>query len=714
MKKLMKNLRTFPLLLLSVICFISFNCSKDEIDLGEAYVKIPDPNKIVKTDSGEMPVNQFAVIMKDDYGKEDAEKIAKEYGGSVVGEIEFINLFQIETGFSKEDELKKALSEVSKKEGVENALSNGAIYLRMAESISCDPLDDPIYEEPGFSVPYDMINLKDAWKYIKACGIELSEVNVGVNDDPLRNYSSELYIRGDEELNKKVDDRINEGKSFTSETVIRTDQKGGTPGGGHSNEVINILAANSKNGGISGVASVLGTKLKIKHIDSFTGSGMFKQNYEAPSDSNDVTQYRRNGKSYTCSALKDLQKQVENGSQIINCSFGTTDTELIKAYKKFLKKMAEKHPDVIFIGAAGDNNTELNGENDSWGNNLPNLVTVGMIDENGEKRQGTNYAGPDGEITISVNGSVNGNWGATSYCAPQVTGVIALMKAVNPELTAAQIKEIIRKTSSKEINGKQVDPRMGGCLKAADAVLWVINDMREKKGLEPPKLTKEYLTNLASLELKATDGPKDFTVTASAKEVSEKGTTFSIDVSGSNYVLKGDQTKSLSSAGSVTWDITLGEDSDEVTVKVKRLDTDGCAYIVLGGELKTEDLVGVWNGNVVGVNWSASSDLVRQYAEGQIEPEMGKQKHLTLNVNYINEGAVGISLNVTGGKPIPTQTFSFSDGKLNSKFNAHTNNYTYEATVEQRGSKLVLTGTWASVNDMIKMNGTWTAEKDKK
>lgn len=288
------------------------------------------------------------------------------------------------------------------------------------------------------------------------------------------------------------------------------------------------------------------------------------------------------------------------------------------------------------------------------------------------------------------------------------------MKSINPELTAAQIKEIIKKTATKEINGKQVDPRMGGCLNAADAVLWVINDMREKKGLKPPKLSKEYLINLSSLELKATDGPKDFTVTATVREVSEKGTTLSIDVSGSNYALKGDQTKTISSAGSVTWEITLGEDSDELTVKVKRLDTDGCAYIVLGGELKTEDLVGVWNGNVVGVNWSASSDLIRQYSAQTIEPEMGKQKDLTLNVTYISESAVGISLSVAGGKPIPTQTFSFSEGKLNSKFNAHMNNYTYEATVEQKGSKLVLTGTWASVNNMIKMNGTWTAEIEKK
>jgi len=376
--------------------------------------------------------------------------------------------------------------------------------------------------------------------------------------------------------------------------------------------------------------------------------------------------------------------------------------------------MAEKHPDVIFIGAAGDNDTELDGDNDSWGSKLPNLITAGMIDENGEKKRGINYGGPDGEITISVNGSVNGNWGATSYCAPQVTGVIALMKSIDPKLTAAQIKDIIKKTATKEINGKQVDPRMGGCLNAADAVLWVINDMREKKGLEPPKLTKEYLTNLASLELKATDGPKDFTVTASAKEVSEKGTTFSIDVSGSNYVLKGDQTKSLNSAGSVSWNISLGENSDEITVRVKRMDTDGCAYIVLGGELKTEDLVGVWKGNLKGENWSAENDLVRQYSESQLDAEMGVPKPMTLNVTYISEEAVGISFDVAGGNPISTQKFSFSDGKLSAKFFAHTSNYTFDASVRQSGNKLVISGTWASSNNMVKTNGSWTAEKDKK
>jgi len=710
MKNLIKNFYISLLFIFPVIFLISFNCSTEKIDLGLAYSKDPDSNKVLHTEFGKIPVNQFAVILKEGYGKKEADEIAQEYGGTVVGEIEFINLFQIENNFSKEEELVKAITEISKKEGVENALINGAVYADDIESISCDPLDDEVYKKDSMGAAYNMINLKEAWYYIKASGLDLNDVKVGVNDSKLGGLSEEIY--GDVKI------AGNDAEDVTN-----------TTNSNHSNGVINIIGADSKNGGTSGVASVLGNKLNINLINI----SKKKKYSETISDPNNIFQYQYKDKSYTINTLVDFKRQIESGSKIINCSFGMDPDdsdemrEIYTCYKKFFEKMAVEHPDVIFIKSAGNQGTGISSSNREMCDNLPNVISVGALDVNGNPADYSNYSkNPgDGSLTLSAcgyNATETTKDGilrdqGTSYSAPQVTGVIALMKSLNPELSAARIKDILMETASKTVNGKKVDPKMGaGCLNAADAVFWVIKDLWAQKGLKPNPLTKEYLLNLSSLELSATGGPNDFIVTATIKGAGEKGATFSIDVTGSNYVLKGEQMQSLKTAGSVSWDITLGENSEGVTVKVKRLDTDRCAFVVLGGEIKAEDLVGQWDGTVVLTGWSSPNALIKQYSAKVIDPEVGKPKSLTLDITFIDENNVGIALSVKNGKPIPAKTFSFEKEKLHSEFYFDVHNYTYDAVVEKQGNKLKLKGTWSTVtyNKTVYMNGTWEAELNKK
>ncbi len=699
-----------------LFCLTFSNCSKDNSDLGLSYVKDPDTNKVMQTNFGVIPVNQFVIIMDEDYDKSDADEIAQKYGGSVVGEVEYVNLYQIETAFSTEEELRKALNEVSGKEGVIQAVINGDVYLRTEEYLSCDPLDDPVYKNVKASMAFDMMNLKDAWKYIKAGGIELSEVKVGVIDDGIYSTSREIYVKGNNEFEDDVKGRESSGMVSRSEISVTTEQEGLSEGrAGHSNRVIGIIAANNKNGGLSGVASVLGNKLKVTHMGSIKSGNV----EEAATDTSDITQFHSKGKSYFCTILADLKKQVEQKSKVINCSFGTTsykDKDVAKAFRRFLDKMAVEHPDVVFVAAGGNDNHELTGDDDFWGSKSPNLITVGAVKEDGSKANFSNYAGPDGEITISTYEATATEMGiesATSFCAPQVTGVVALLKSLNPGLSANEIKEILKRTATKEINGKKIDTNIGGGhLNASEAVLEVINDVRKKKGLKP--LTKQHLIDLATIELVATGGPEDFTVTATVKAVSDKGTTLEIEVGGSNFALKGDHAKTLSDAGSVSWDLSLGKGSGGVTVKVKRLDTDGCGIVILGGELKTEDLVGEWTGTLTPAGWSASNDMIRQRSAGVIEATIGKPKSLTFNITLIDEASVGIALHVAGGTPISAQRFSFEKGKLHSEFFAQKNNFVYDAAVDQQGKKLVLTGFWSMINSAVSMNGSWEGSLEKK
>lgn len=98
-------------------------------DLGMATVKDPDPEMMIESEVlGIVPANQVGIILAAGLTRQDAQKIATELGASVVGEIEFINFYQLETKDSTEDELLDSLEKASKIEGVELAFPNGAIF----------------------------------------------------------------------------------------------------------------------------------------------------------------------------------------------------------------------------------------------------------------------------------------------------------------------------------------------------------------------------------------------------------------------------------------------------------------------------------------------------------------------------------------------------------------------------------------------------------
>jgi len=120
-----------------------------ELNLGKAIVKDPDPKMIVESEVlGPVPANQVGLILTSELTGKDAQKIAEELSASVVGEIEFINFYQLETKDTTEVELLATIEKASKIKGVELAFPNGAIFSQATiEGSSCSPLNDPLYTE---------------------------------------------------------------------------------------------------------------------------------------------------------------------------------------------------------------------------------------------------------------------------------------------------------------------------------------------------------------------------------------------------------------------------------------------------------------------------------------------------------------------------------------------------------------------------------------
>lgn len=91
-----------------------------------SYYKTPDASLVGDTDEwGAVPLNQLIIVFDDDVGKSEAKKIIQQLGGVIVGEIEMINLYQIETEGRTETELSRLLETTLAMSGVETAFPNG-------------------------------------------------------------------------------------------------------------------------------------------------------------------------------------------------------------------------------------------------------------------------------------------------------------------------------------------------------------------------------------------------------------------------------------------------------------------------------------------------------------------------------------------------------------------------------------------------------------
>ncbi len=311
-------------------------------------------------------------------------------------------------------------------------------------------------------------------------------------------------------------------------------------------------------------------------------------------------------------SLVHLNRLVQSGATIINASYGAYESKCgpltAEAYNKYLKKVAEKNPEVIFISAAGNDNTGLKENTDFWTGKHDNVINVTAVNEDGSKDSASNYSEEEGTVDVSAPtyaaAHVEGQYqsknrkdrtgakvriaSGTSFAAPYVTSTVAVMKSINPDLTAKEIKDIITKTASKNAGEKTYDNRLGkGILQMDAAVLKVINQKYENEGKTP--LDPETFFKDTGLKLKAEKDKDEYIITAEVSAVYDSAVDLKLEAIGEDYTLKDDEKASLSSPGIASWRITAPK---ETIVKVTRLDTGYCSYV----NLTPHDWKGIWTG----------------------------------------------------------------------------------------------------------------------
>lgn len=589
----------------------------DGPSLGAADTTLPDSTTLVSTEWGEVPANELLMVMTEGADRKDAERVAGTFGGTIVGGVEFVNLYQVRFTAGTEEQLLAAVASAEASEDVEYAYPITQVFLD-AEiwGVRIDPYEDPVYGG-GAGDGYKAVGVSKAWAYIKGSGVDLSSVKVGVTDDGLHRpgEGAESEFKGGVNIEFPDPDAGELAQPYTENGKP-------TPYGSHGTGVSTIIGANADNGGASGIAGPLGSKLTISMTNIFAGK--YGDTTTTPDPEDPTKQQWSPTHTYSIGTLVAVTKQIEAGAKVINCSWGNSNAHPkdVETYKRFFTKMAEKHPDVLFVCSGGNGGTQMDGSKRyPSGLALPNMITVGALDNDGKQSEYTDWASEDYEVTLAAPGTqaVIGigpdgtpiREDGTSFAAPHVTAAAAMLKSLNPKLTAGEIKAILVATARPGVPTASTDPgaqsqlvpkEMGAGILAIDqAVLKVINDLRAAKGLPP--FDEETLEKMGVVDAVAITGAAgEYQVKGIVGATGEKGANLKIEVTAENSAIGGATEQSLSGAGEVSWSVTLPEDKGTITVT--RLDSGAASLITI----EQLDINGTWSGTYTLTNLTITDE----------------------------------------------------------------------------------------------------------
>ncbi len=163
--------------------------------------------------------------------------------------------------------------------------------------------------------------------------------------------------------------------------------------------------------------------------------------------------------NYHIDLTEVIRYAVDSGAKVINCSFGISQPsrDYLAHLREAIQYASER--DVVIVASAGNSGTN----NDvtafypaNFSSEFDNVISVGAstshdqvweYSQYGEKT--VDFFAPGDDMLVIARDSVYVRSEGTSEAAPIVTGVVALMRQVNPKLSAGDVKRILRDTSDK-------------------------------------------------------------------------------------------------------------------------------------------------------------------------------------------------------------------------------------------------------------------------
>ena len=184
------------------------------------------------------------------------------------------------------------------------------------------------------------------------------------------------------------------------------------------------------------------------------------------------------GSGYTSDAIAAIEYAMNNGAEVINASWGCQESPSVpNCFSQALKDAIQAY-NRVFVAAAGNNGTDNDGVFSHYPSsyNSPNIIAVAATDRNDALASFSNVGtasvdlgGPGVSILSTLPLNNYGYGSGTSMATPHVTGVAALLLALDPTLSPAEVKGLILDNADpvSSLAGITVT---GGRLNAANAV----------------------------------------------------------------------------------------------------------------------------------------------------------------------------------------------------------------------------------------------------
>lgn len=147
-----------------------------------------------------------------------------------------------------------------------------------------------------------------------------------------------------------------------------------------------------------------------------------------------------------------IKLAVQEGADIINVSATNTNYPALREAVLF----AQRH-DVLIVASAGNSTPEQKAtEREEYPASYPSVLSVGSVGESGlssfsNTASRVDVSAPGDDITSTSGNGYVGRLQGTSYSAPYVAGIAALIKASKPDITAEQIKNRIIATADGSV-----------------------------------------------------------------------------------------------------------------------------------------------------------------------------------------------------------------------------------------------------------------------
>ena len=424
----------------------------------EASLTTPSTeNTIIDNDSKPIASNLLLVAFIKEFSSiEEAQRIAASHGGEVVGQIPSMQIYQIKVPGTTLDQLRNIKKLIESDISVDFVMIDFILNEKAADW-SDDP-DQPNQRasnkvEEGAKLYTERVSPSDSSK------IHPVFTSIGIIEDGVDYQAADFDNYGED------------GTARSNNIAIyASDIDGSTTDEEHGTTVTGMIAAELGDGnderGTGNNAGLLqglenshgGFNIAVKTASAGLGSywsrtllatyniiesGASVINWSLGINLKDAP--TRDGGKIDCSSIACIAKELFD-----------ENTEDIKQFIE--KKIEANYPRVVIVGASGNETsfasymTPTNVETDS-------LIVVGAHDNTSNL---TDFSNIGSKVDITASGVVTKSNGnvlkeidgeiyivniGTSFAAPLVTATVAAMQSINPDLTASDVRGLLRKSA---------------------------------------------------------------------------------------------------------------------------------------------------------------------------------------------------------------------------------------------------------------------------